>query len=65
MMKTLTFKEMAQKEYNNQKEIADFIKIKWVKVDDIIKYCETNSFGYKDLGCNAINGDELIQEVRD
>lgn len=37
---------------------------KWVAVDDVINYLKNNSFGYKDLGCNAIDGDELIKELQ-
>ena len=36
---------------------------KWVTVDDVINYLDNESFGYKDLGCNAINGDELRKEL--
>ena len=42
---------------------SEIEKKKWIAVDDVIDYINNKSFGYKDLGCNAIDGDELEKEL--
>lgn len=42
----------------------NYCKKEWVVVVDVINYLENNSFGYRDLGCNVINGDELREELQ-
>ena len=38
--------------------------VKWITIDSLIEYLNSNSFGYRDLGSNAIDGDKLQEELR-
>ena len=36
----------------------------WIAIDDLIKYLDKESYGYRENGCNIINVDELREKLR-
>ena len=48
----------------SNKEAKEIYKTRYVAVDEIIEWLNSNSFGFRDSGINNIDSDELIKLLK-